>query len=423
MKDDEELIVAENTEKGYPVKILCVNYEMVLGKNRKGIFVMALDVKKLLEFLDVTESVEFCVVNEEEIILASDMELLSLGVEDIGWYDKAEENGIKGDYYILMQEDAKSGMQIVMRTKLEDCPKEQNYIKFFILTLILIIVCMTLFMIYIISGIIFRPIETIVNAAKGYEDIFMSEQESDFLKQNEVDYILNIIQKAVKDRKGIEEELGIRIRRLRKAQAVALQSQINPHFIYNSLETANWMAMKHLGGENEISEVITALSRMLRISLENTDVLVPIQKELEHCRHYLKIQEKRYGDKLRIKWEIEEEVYSCKIVKIVLQPLIENAIYHGIKPLSRCGMIVIKGKIVNDMVEITIMDDGVGMSEERLAEVIFDISKEEIKESQHIGLANVNQRLKIFFGEEYDQCIESRENLGTVVTVRIPRTL
>ena len=166
-----------------------------------------------------------------------------------------------------------------------------------------------------------------------------------------------------------------------------------------------------------------ALSKMLRMTLENTDSIIPLSKEIEHCNCYLDIQKFRYEGKFEIKWCIPEDLYQYKTIRIVLQPVVENAIYHGVKYLSANGLITISGKAEYGVVELTVEDNGLGMNAQELADLTERMNTESIKESRHIGLANVNQRLRLYFGEEYGIFIESQEGQGTCVFIRFPQIL
>ena len=157
------------------------------------------------------------------------------------------------------------------------------------------------------------------------------------------------------------------------------------------------------------------------MTLENSDTVVPISMEIQHCKYYLEIQKLRYEDKFDVLWEIPPEVERCRIIRIVLQPLVENAIYHGIKPLTNKGLIRIGGRILPEAVELSVKDNGLGMTEEELEMLRQNMRSDMIKESRHIGVTNVNQRLRLCFGEEYGLSVESGEGNGTGVTVRIPR--
>lgn len=208
---------------------------------------------------------------------------------------------------------------------------------------------------------------------------------------------------------------------MKKAQAVALQSQINPHFLNNILETINWTAIELLGGRNEISAMAGSLSRMLRMTLENSDTVVSVRTEIQHCRYYLDIQKRRYEDKFDVVWEIPDEMLECRMIRIVLQPLVENAIYHGIKPMTNKGMIIIKGRMKQGQIFLSVADNGLGMKKQELDNLRKSMESAVIKESRHIGLTNVNQRIRLYYGDEYGLTMESTEGIGTTITVRIPQ--
>ena len=217
-------------------------------------------------------------------------------------------------------------------------------------------------------------------------------------------------------------QLEERIKLLKKAQSIALQSQINPHFFNNTLQTINWKAISLLGRDNDISIMSEALSSMLRLALENTDIIVPFSQEVEHANMYLKIQEKRYGDKFQVQWDIPEDVLNCKTIRILLQPIIENSIYHGIKMLSGQGIIKVSARVCDQIVELMVHDNGTGMSPSQVESINEQMQKDMITESRHIGLSNVNQRIKLSFGEEYGVNIQS-DMSGTTVTVIFPYIL
>ena len=137
--------------------------------------------------------------------------------------------------------------------------------------------------------------------------------------------------------------------------------------------------------------------------------------------YYLEIQKIRYEDKFDVVWKIAPEVESCRIIRVVLQPLIENAIYHGIKPLTNKGLLTIRGYLNGETAELSVEDNGLGMTPEELNRLRENINGDVIKESAHIGLSNVNQRIRLYYGNEYGLIIDSREGIGTRVTIRFPR--
>ncbi len=202
----------------------------------------------------------------------------------------------------------------------------------------------------------------------------------------------------------------------RKIELRALQSQINPHFLYNTLDSIIWMAES---GENEeVVQMTAALATMMRQSFNNKAEIVSLEAEIEHVESYLMIQKMRYMDKLNFSVSLEEGIRECPIVKLVLQPLVENAIYHGIRYKNGSGTVRVIAKREGEEIHITVEDDGVGMSEQALQH-IFDEHKVNYN-SNGVGVYNVERRLKLYYGNAYGLFYESERNRGTRVLMKIP---
>lgn len=202
----------------------------------------------------------------------------------------------------------------------------------------------------------------------------------------------------------------------RKSELKALQSQINPHFLYNTLDSIIWMAE---GKKNEEVVLMTAsLARLLRQSISNEDELVSIGQEAEYARSYLTIQKMRYKDKLEFQIDISPAIFGVKIIKLVLQPIIENAIYHGLKYKDSKGFLIVRGYREGEKAVLEVEDNGVGMDEETLSH-IFEKHKVNYH-SNGVGVYNVQKRLKLYYGEEYGIVYKSRKNEGTRAVITIP---
>lgn len=202
----------------------------------------------------------------------------------------------------------------------------------------------------------------------------------------------------------------------RNAEMIALQAQIKPHFLYNTLDNLKWMAKKH--GAEDVAKTITSLSSLFRIFLSNGQEMITIADEFKHTRCYLEIQSIRYKEKLSYTINLDEDLKHLYIVKIIVQPLVENAIYHGIKPKLGNGHISINGIRVDDFIEITVSDNGIGMTEEKLHSL-----NEMLKcmdSTQHFGLVNTMRRLGTVYGKDSSMFIESKELIGTTVIVKLP---
>ena len=202
----------------------------------------------------------------------------------------------------------------------------------------------------------------------------------------------------------------------RKSELKALQSQINPHFLYNTLDSIIWMAE---GKKNEEVVLMTAsLARLLRQSISNEDEVVPIANEVEYARGYLTIQKMRYKDKLEFQIDVDPSILHIPLIKLVLQPIIENAIYHGLKYKESKGLLIIKGFMKDGNAVLQVIDDGVGMDEETLAH-IYDRHKVNYH-SNGVGVYNVQKRLKLYYGDDYGITYESKKGEGTTATITIP---
>jgi len=174
-------------------------------------------------------------------------------------------------------------------------------------------------------------------------------------------------------------------------------------------------------GENDATKVIEALSEILRVSMETESHLILIRDEVVYAQRYIEIQQIRYKNKFEVIWEIEEEIMDNLIAKITLQPIIENAIYHGIKPKKEKGHIVIQGYEEEEHIVFNVLDDGVGMSEDKMTTLNEELANYYIKGNQHIGIRNVNQRIKLIFGEEYGVKFIGRKEGGIQVKIVIPK--
>ena len=204
---------------------------------------------------------------------------------------------------------------------------------------------------------------------------------------------------------------------LRKTELRALQAQINPHFLYNTLDSIQWMCER--GNTEDAAKMVSALARLFRISISRGKELIPIRDEMRHAQSYLVIQSYRYRNQFTYRFDVDPalEDYLCN--KITVQPLIENAIYHGLNRLVDEGEIVVSVQRAPDGsgdILMTVSDNGVGMTDEQCRAIL----QKERSDSHGIGVKNVNDRLKIYFGDRYGITIRSELDVGTAVTVRIP---
>ena len=208
----------------------------------------------------------------------------------------------------------------------------------------------------------------------------------------------------------------------KQLQVLAYQNQINPHFLYNALDTINWMA--HKEGKDDICDMITAVSSLLRISISNKEAVFTVEKELRYVKDYLYIQKTRYRDRFEVIFDIEPEIYGQLIPKLTIQPLVENAIVHSVEVSREKAELTVEGHREGETVFIRVSDTGVGMTEETRKALLAEpggADRQDIN-TAHTGLGvyAVHQRLKYLFGEGYGLTIQSSPGKGTCITIRIP---
>ena len=210
---------------------------------------------------------------------------------------------------------------------------------------------------------------------------------------------------------------------LKKAELRALQAQINPHFLYNTLDAIIWMAESKK--TNEVIELVSALSNFFRISLSKGRDWITIGEEIERTRSYLTIQKMRYRDILDFSIELDERVVSSTVLTLILQPLVENALYHGVKHKRQGGTIAVRAQPYGaHEVLLEVQDDGVGMAPQHVEQIVAALEDEsdEIHAESGFGLVNTSRRIKLYYGRQYGLFIESAAGRGTRVGIVIPRT-
>ncbi len=204
----------------------------------------------------------------------------------------------------------------------------------------------------------------------------------------------------------------------RKSEFDTLQSQINPHFLYNTLDIIVWMIENEQ--KQEAVKVVTALARFFRISLSKGKSIIPVRDELEHVRNYLMIQQMRFKNKFTYEIEAGEDVMELACLKLLLQPLVENAIYHGMEFMDGDGEIRVRAFREEDSLWFEISDNGLGMTGEQVEGLLSEKPQVRSGRGSGIGVKNVNERIELYFGKPYGLIIESEPDEGTVIRIHLP---
>lgn len=204
----------------------------------------------------------------------------------------------------------------------------------------------------------------------------------------------------------------------KEAKLLTLQSQINPHYLFNTMETIRMNLL--LKGDKETAEIIKLFGESFRIMISEENELVTIKDELNFVKTYFQIQKYRYGEKLNIKFNIEERALESHISKFLLQPLIENAIYHGLELKDGPGLVEVVVAEEDGYIDIKVTDDGVGIAADKLAELIEALDEDNVK-NRNYALRNINKRIKLLYGEKAEFFIKSKPDIGTSVDIRLPK--
>jgi two-component system, sensor histidine kinase YesM len=203
------------------------------------------------------------------------------------------------------------------------------------------------------------------------------------------------------------------------AEFKALQSQLNPHFLYNTLETINWRATALTGGHSSLNEMVENLSDILRYSLDEPGNLVPLNKEKLYTDSYISIQQIRYRDTFKVNWSIDPIAYKYLILKLLFQPLIENSIYHGFSQTEVGGQIKIKINVRSKTLHIAIIDNGKGMNKQQLHDLQVRLELE-TNSGRHIGLSNTYKRIQLVYGNQAKMQVKSKKGYGTMIVIETP---
>ena len=323
--------------------------------------------------------------------------------------------GNNGKLYSISRSD-KTGWTVVDCTNVRELlSKSRQAQSIYVLTAVVLVIVALLFSRFMARSITL-PIQKLRDSMKKVQEGDFSVSDVVVDSRNEIgsltksfDVMTHRIQELMEQNVHEQEQK-------RKSELKALQSQINPHFLYNTLDSIIWMAE---GKKNEEVVLMTAsLARLLRQSISNEDEVVPIANEVEYARGYLTIQKMRYKDKLEFQIDVDPSILHIPLIKLVLQPIIENAIYHGLKYKESKGLLIIKGFPKDGNAVLQVIDDGVGMDEETLAH-IYDRHKVNYH-SNGVGVYNVQKRLKLYYGEDYGITYESVVGKGTTATITIP---
>ena len=274
----------------------------------------------------------------------------------------------------------------------------------------------------IIAQSLILPLENTVNALEKFS-------RGDFavrLKENRCDEIgkLNrIFNKAIKEINELMQKVTQSEILNKEMEFKTLQSQMNPHFLYNTLDAINWLAFKEK--QTEICNLVAAISSLIRASISNKKSIITIEQELDYVKNYIYIQHIRYKDRFDIIYDIDESLLKQAVPKLIIQPIVENAIIHGIENSKNKNLLYISVKRENECIIIIVKDTGIGMTDEKVSELLkepLNAEGDEQKAHTNLGLYAVHKRIQLMYGDLYGLTVQSQAGEGTTVTLHIPFT-
>lgn len=363
----------------------------------------------------------FVIDNNNNIVYHPKQRMINSGVvkENISTISKlkGKEEIVDGAIYVKKSIDNGQwsivGVSYVNELIADQVKEFQVYVAAISCIFIIISILLSMFVATKVS----KPIKRLVGAMNEFEnnvDSYVYEPQGGVFEIKRLSFSFSkmvvIIRNLIK--KAKDEEIT-----LRKTEMKALESQINPHFLYNTLDSIQWMCEQ--GKMDEAVEMVGALAKLFRISINKGRQLIPIREEIEHAIHYLTIQKYRYRDQFTYDFDVDERALEYYTNKITIQPILENAIYHGIDRMIDEGHIQVNVRLVDQTIYMEIIDNGLGMTEEQIVSIL---SKDQHGKNG-IGLKNVNDRIKIYFGEAYGVKVESELDEGTKVTITFPAVL
>ncbi len=434
MSSDVEYVISKplvSKSDNTPIFIIC--YPIINDKNKKiGFINGAVNLEKISE---IASSID--VYNGFSWIMNKDMDIYSISKDILtNKYISAEELNkiIKKSKEInsgtislknIYNKDATLFFSSIPYT--EDwilCTIiENNYIHAqtnniinLVIILGIILLFFSILLAIIISGTLVKPIYKLKNhmveVSNGNLDSYYETKNND-----EISILGKVFNQMLMDiQKLINQVYKVQTQK-RNAELRVLQSQINPHFLYNTLDTIQWKALEYKAFD--VADMINSLSIFFRISLSDGKEFITISDEIEHVRNYLEIQKTRYKDKISYSINLNESISQNLVPKMIIQPLVENSIYHGLKLKKQKGIININVLSENDYIIIEVIDNGIGMDHKMLATTKDNLYNS--IESEHYGLYNINERLKLTFKDKYNIDIDSEFGKGTKVLLKIPK--
>ena len=398
------------------------------GSSMLGVLLVDMNyssIEQLLEKANTDTSGEYVylMASDGEIIYHPKQNLIHMGLYQenndmaAGYEDTTVKENFHGEKRLVtVKTISYTGWKLVSVVPMKSFSMGMTGMRNLVVLLVALTVLAAVILNQMVSARISKPLRRLNDSVKEWE---AGNMEPDIYigGSMEVEHLGKTLRSTVAQIRQLMDDIVVEQEEKRKSELDALQSQINPHFLYNTLDSIVWM----ITGERYDDAVfmITQLASLFRISLSKGKTVISIEDEVKHAKNYMNIQKIRYKNSFEIDFQIEEEVLNGCIVKLVLQPLLENAIYYGMEFMDGEGEIHVRGYRRDNDVYLEVEDNGLGMPEEEAAELLNGKERPH-KHGSGVGLVNVHSRLKLRFGEDYGLIIHSCPDEGMMVQIHIP---
>lgn len=426
-KNDNNIeVFTRNKEDRYPFLISIIKRVNLYGN--KGAIIINIDIRRLGAVIDGGNDslIERYIIDKDNLILYENgMESLGVSVDKnlpLLEIAKSSEDAIvtkvSGENYVVAKSKSKYyDWSYICLTKLGSYNEKMENTRNFIILMIFLLLAGGVILAYLFSTIAYKPVKRLVDVL---DDPKKWTSQNNIRSSSEIKYIAEKIINTIHTNEDLKNELQSRLNSLSKAQLYALQSQINPHFLYNTLNLIGLKISDEMGFMHPCADMINSVAELMRYALDSEEDTITIQKELKYTKIYVDILSQRYQS-FKVVFDIPSELNYCRMPKLCFQPIIENSVFHGFGTESDDkGIIKVYGKKEDEVIKLIIEDNGDGMEFEQLEQIRKGLENEDMIQSRHIGVQNVGQRIRLMYGRDYGVEIDSEKNKGTIVTIKLP---
>lgn len=382
-------------------------------------------IKQLLDKVNEDASAGYVYLMDQngEIIYHPKQDLIALNIcrennlEALKYEDNTCEETFDGEERLVtLKTVSYTGWKLVSVVPMETFSMGMESTRYLAILLVLLSLLAVIVLNQLVSRQIAKPLRKLNDSIKEWES---GNMEPDIYVGGsmEVEHLGKTLRSTVEQIRQLMRDVVVEQEEKRKSELDALQSQINPHFLYNTLDSIVWM----ITGEkyDEAVFMITELASLFRISLSKGKTIIRVEDEIKHARNYMNIQKVRYKNAFEVEFLIEQDILQCCTVKLILQPILENAIYYGMEYMDGEGQITVRGYRKGQGIFLEIQDNGLGMPEEEAEKLLLENHRER-KRGSGVGLINVHSRIALRFGSEYGLMIESHPDEGMLVRIHLP---